>query len=376
MSVAKTAISTVELCRPARAAWRALAMFWLVLVTLICSLASVLMWLGPVHDQAVHDPLSPPLEHKPVAADSAAVPLLPHPPPITPRPAPPAAPAGAMHPIARPDPVWLEAAPHIPGGFLPRIAADGRTPMQVYAAGFDATDHHPRVAILVAGMGMNLAESEAAVAKLPGAMSLAISPYATKLDDLLDHARSAGHELLISLPLEPAGYPLNDPGHHALLTGAPIAENAQRLEWAITRFNGFVGATGALGELRGERFAASLGQMAPLLDTLAERGLLYVDPRPNARLIGAPRQSAIAYRGVDLVVDDAAENGGAAGGAAMDAALARLEKLAVARGSAIGLVGRPSPLMVDRLGVWALGLAGHGVALAPVSAVVQMPQAP
>jgi polysaccharide deacetylase 2 family uncharacterized protein YibQ len=281
-----------------------------------------------------------------------------------------------MHPIARPDPVWLEAAPHIPGGFLPRIAADGRTPMQVYAAGFDATDHHPRVAILVAGMGMNLAESEAAVAKLPGAMSLAISPYATRLDDLLDHARSAGHELLISLPLEPAGYPLNDPGHHALLTGAPIAENAQRLEWAITRFNGFVGATGALGELRGERFAASLGQMAPLLDTLAERGLLYVDPRPNARLIGAPRQSAIAYRGVDLVVDDAAENGGAAGGAAMDAALARLEKLAVARGSAIGLVGRPSPLMVDRLGVWALGLAGHGVALAPVSAVVQMPQAP
>lgn len=364
------------MCRPARTAWRALAMFWLVVVTLTCSLASLLIWLGPVREAAApiaaSSPSPPAVAPAPPAGQ--AVPLLPHPPPVDRHPMPVADISARGRALARPDAALLEPAPHIPGGFLPRIARDGRTPMQVYAAGFDAQDHRPRVAILIAGVGMNVAESAAAVEKLPGAVSLAVSPYANRLDDLLDHARNAGHELLISLPMEPAGYPLNDPGHHALLTGASMSENAQRLEWAITRFSGFVGATGALGTLRGERFAASLGQMASLFDTLAERGLLYVDPRPNARLIGGARQSAIAYRGVDLVVDDVAANG--AGAEAIDAALARLEKLAQGRGAAIGLVSQPSPLVVDRLGVWAVGLAERGLALAPVSAVVQMPQAP
>ncbi|MDR3524149.1 MAG: divergent polysaccharide deacetylase family protein [Acetobacteraceae bacterium] len=351
-------------------------MFWLVVVTLTCSLASLLIWLGPVREAAApiaaSSPSPPAVAPAPPAGQ--AVPLLPHPPPVDRHPMPVADISARGRALARPDAALLEPAPHIPGGFLPRIARDGRTPMQVYAAGFDAQDHRPRVAILIAGVGMNVAESAAAVEKLPGAVSLAVSPYANRLDDLLDHARNAGHELLISLPMEPAGYPLNDPGHHALLTGASMSENAQRLEWAITRFSGFVGATGALGTLRGERFAASLGQMASLFDTLAERGLLYVDPRPNARLIGGARQSAIAYRGVDLVVDDVAANG--AGAEAIDAALARLEKLAQGRGAAIGLVSQPSPLVVDRLGVWAVGLAERGLALAPVSAVVQMPQAP
>jgi polysaccharide deacetylase 2 family uncharacterized protein YibQ len=60
----------------------------------------------------------------------------------------------------------------------------------------------------------------------------------------------------------------------------------------------------------------------------------------------------------------------------VDAALARLEVIALNRGSAIGLIGRPAPLTIDRIGVWLLGLKAHGIALAPVSVVVQMPQAP
>jgi uncharacterized protein len=306
------------------------------------------------------------------AADADAPPtnaMLP-PPPLVHAAAAPSPPSASTQAIAPPDPALLEPAPDIPGGYLPRIAADGRAPMQVYAAHFDPSDHRPRVAILIAGMGMNLAESEAAATRLPASVSLAITPYATRLDALLDRARAAGHELLVSAPLEPAGYPFNDPGHRALLTGAPLAQNAQRLEWTLTRFNGFAGVTGALGDLHGERFVASPGQMGPMLEALAARGLFFVDARPNARMVGLARQPRMSYRGVDLVLDETP------GPDAIDAALAKLEKLAVSRGAAIGLIGRPSPVAVDRLSVWATALDGRGVSLAPVSLVVQMPQAP
>ena len=41
------------------------------------------------------------------------------------------------------------------------------------------------------------------------------------LDQLLrPGARPTEHEYLLSIPMEPQGYPLNDPGASALLTGA------------------------------------------------------------------------------------------------------------------------------------------------------------
>ena len=221
----------------------------------------------------------------------------------------------------------------------------------------------------------------AAITVLPAAISLALSPYAPRTDALLARARDTGHEVFLSLPMEPQGYPLNDPGDRALLTGASQQTNAQRLEWALTRFSGYVGATGALGGeqggLRGERFGAALDQMLPLLETLGRRGLLYVDPRPNAAWtatsLPAPTkgsQPLARSRGVDLVVDEQA------GDSAIDAALVRLEVIARKRGSAIGLLGLPAPVAMERVGVWALGLPARGVSLAPVSAVVQMPVMP
>ena len=365
--MAEAARSDDAIWGPARLAWRGLIAFWSLLVLSALVTICVLIWLGP--PLAVPEPEIAQTSRQ--SPQDPATTLLPHPPPV--RIVPLSGPGRDLAglPIATPDMRLLEAAPHIPGGFLPRIASDGRTPMDAYAAGFDLSDRRVRVSVLVAGAGMNVAETEDAATRLPAPVSFAVSPYAAKLDPLLDHIRASGHEMLVSLPLEPAGFPLNDPGDHALLTGARVEQNALRLEWVLTRFNGFVGATGALGEMRGERFSAALSQMEPLLDTLAERGLLYVDPRPSARQLGGRlRKTPVVYRGVDIVLDLEP------GSAALDAALARLEKLAVMRGGAIGLISRPSPLAVERLGVWAVALPSHGVALAPVSTVVQMPQAP
>src|SRR5260370_25952728 len=89
--------------------------------------------------------------------------------------------------------------------------------------------------------------------------------------------------------------PISEAGNYAMMARAAPAANAARLEWVLSRFAGYVGATGALGRMRGERFAAS-DQMPTLLDELGGRGLLYVDPRPDAVMAPAVMAPAAGPR--------------------------------------------------------------------------------
>jgi uncharacterized protein len=122
--------------------------------------------------------------------------------------------------------------------------------------------------------------------------------------------------------------------------------------------------TGALGSMRGERFASLADQMKSVATEFAERGLLYVDARP-----GSVPPPGVWSRTVAIIIDEPAT------AADIDDKLARLVKLAREQGSALGLVTVVRPMTTDRIAVWANGLAADGLALAPVSALVQPPAA-
>nr|WP_294506623.1 divergent polysaccharide deacetylase family protein [uncultured Rhodopila sp.] len=266
--------------------------------------------------------------------------------------------------IADPDPGLQEPDPLAPDRVLPRIAVDGRTPMHVYASGFDPTTIRPRVGIVIAGIGMSEAESMAAIRDLPAAATLAVSPYAGNLDRMLASARLAGHEYLLSVPMEPQGYPINDPDdRHALMPSLLPEENLGRLNWVLSRIAGYVGVTSALGPMRGERLAGDREQFEVFLKEVAHRGLLFADARPGE----APLPLAW-NRSVDMVVDDDPANE-----AALDARLDALSKLARDKGSALGLVSVPRPKTLERVAAWSNGLMAKGLILAPVSALVQPP---
>ncbi len=337
---------------PSRA-WVALGWFWAVVLCCVVGGAMALQVLGPPPQQTAMAPAPP-----------VAAPPAPPPEPAAAAPAPPAPPpvqvaAGIPSPIA----ALQEPAPDVAGAVLPRIGPDGRMPMQAYAAPFDAADTKPRVAVLLAGIGMTETDSEAAIRTTPPAVSLAFSPYATRPAPLLEMARAAGHETLVSIPMEPLGYPLNDAGDHALLTGLAPAQNHERLDWVLSRIAGYVGATGAMSGLMGERFAAG-EQMPPMLEELAARGLLYIEPRPSAAQLAGPVPPQPGVRVADLVIDDLP------GRPEIESRLAQLEQLARDRGSALGLAGRPDPVMVGRLQAWAASLTSRGIVLVPVSALV------
>lgn len=345
---------------PARGgAWRPLLRFWAVVGIGLAAGAGVLQVLGPPPRRVAETP--PP----PAAAPAPVAPTLT---PATPVATPIAAPAARRAtqpgaPLPAPDPALQEPAPGLDGAMLPRIAPDGRMAMQVFAAPFDAAAPRPKVAILLAGIGMALVDSEAAIRTTPPAISLAFSPYTPRPARLVGLARETGHETLISLPMEPLGYPLNDAGNRALLTGASLAQNDERLVWALSRISGYVGATAAMSGLRGERFAGS-ERMEQVLDTLAGRGLLYIDPRPPPVQRAAAPPARPGGRTVDVLVDESPVR------SEIEAQLARLEQLARDRGAALGLAGQPMPVTVDRLTAWAATLGNRGIALVPVSALV------
>jgi hypothetical protein len=236
-------------------------------------------------------------------------------------------------------------------------------PMQVYAAGFDPASQRPRVGLLLAGIGLNDADSTAAIRDLPGGVTLAISPlYSTSPTRLLELARSHEHEYVLSLALEPVGFPNNDPSPHALMTDLPPSQNLQRLTWLLARIPGYAGVTSALGALRGERFMAMSEESDPLLEAVAARGLYWVDARAG--------QGALPNawsRSIDLVIDEPADQ------ADIDKKLSDLAQLAQDHGAALGLATAPRPVTVARIAAWTTSLMARGLALAPVSAMLRPP---
>ena len=269
---------------------------------------------------------------------------------------------GQPGPIPPPDPQLLEATRLGP---LPRVAPDGRTSIRAYGRAFPRGEKRPRIAIVVGGLGLHAGLSDEAIRRLPPTTGLAFSPYAQNLQPLLNRARARGMEMLVAMPMEPAGYPSNDPGPRALLTTLPAAENAERLRWVLTRLQGYVGAVGALGGMRGERFAQAPELLAGVQDVLRDRGLLYLDPRPEAT-----NSNRAWGRTADVVIDEPATREG------VERRLQELERVAKEWGSALGVAGDASPVLLDRITSWATGLEQRGIVLAPVTAILRRPEIP
>lgn len=268
----------------------------------------------------------------------------------------------SARPIPAPDVALLEQGRF---GALPRVGSDGRTSIRAYAGQFDRQDTRPRIGIIVADIGISSAQTEDAIRRLPPAVTFAISPYAPRAAQVAERLRAKGVETLLGLPLEPAGYPLHDPGNRALLTGRSAPENMANLEWLLSRFPGYVGAIGVVGGMRGERFAAMEQSYLALQESLRNRGLLFVDARP--RVAGPVRAWG---RAVDVILDEPATR------AEIEKRLGELESMAKARGSALGLAHAATPVVVDRLVAWSAGLERRGVVLAPISVLIRRPPEP
>ncbi len=259
--------------------------------------------------------------------------------------------------LPAPDPGLVENSPDGP---LPVIGKDGRQAWQAYARPFNRNDKRPRLALVITNLGLDRKLSQSAMDRLPGAVTLAFSPYATDVKEEMLQARSLGHETLMGLPMEPLDYPRDDPGPLTLLASLSANQNIERLDKVMGKASGYVG----LMAVRGGRFASVKTALLPILESLKQRGLMFVDDKPPDQSLAAPLASqmnlpwAAATRFIDIGADPAA----------IDQALAGLEAAAQRTGTALG-VAVLSPAAIDHSATWVGTLAAKGFALAPVSAI-------
>jgi polysaccharide deacetylase 2 family uncharacterized protein YibQ len=240
-----------------------------------------------------------------------------------------------------------------PGGPLPIIAQDGRTPFQAYSRPFHANGR-PKIALVIGGLGLNAHVIQAAIETLPGAVTLSFVPYAEGLQGWIDMARAHGHEVLLETPMEPLDYPDNDPGPYTLMADAPGNETAKKLDWILSRASGYFALTNYLGS----RFLADDKAYQAFMGAVRGRGLGFIDDGLASRMSGggAPRASA------ERVIDDQLTQ------AAIDQQLLQLEASALERGQALG-AGFAYPVTLEKVARWAQGIEQRGYQLAPASAL-------
>lgn len=289
----------------------------------------------------------------------AAVPPPPPPPLETPAVEPG---AGALPPV----PV-AELVEDSQYGPLPKVASDGRRPIDVYArpsryAAKSGAGEPVRVAILVTGLGLPDSPPAAVLKGLPPSISVAYGAYGRSLQDGVTFARADGHEVLLQIPLEPNNYPTENPGPHTLLTTLPPEENMKRLQWLMSRYTGYVGVT----NLMGGKFETTQNAMTPILEEMKSRGLLYVD---DGSVQGSTAGQIAGTIGLDYSVASVQIDANASP-ADIAKQLAKLESLAKEKGAAIGVV-KAKPATVKQLAEWAGKLQSKGVVLVPVSAAVR-----
>ena len=249
-------------------------------------------------------------------------------------------------------------------GPIPRISAAGLTPFAAYGrpAAEAVTSGRPMVAVIVTGLGINEQGSLTAIDQLPDAVTLAFAPYGKTLTTTVAAARSAGHEILLEVPLEPFDYPQNDPGPQTLLTGEPARTNLDKLFWLMSRFGGYAGLVNNMGA----RFTASAADFSPMMEELGARGLGYVDDGSSNRSL-APQLAAgnkVPFSRADLVIDANPSR------ASILLALASLEAKAVENGRAIGIVSA-LPISIAAIAEWSRELETRGIELVPATALMK-----
>ena len=269
-------------------------------------------------------------------------------------------PALRSAPLPRaPDPALVENSQKGP---LPVVGSDGREAWRVYARPFDQFNKLPRISVVLYGLGTSGAATRSAIQGLPGAITLAFSPYANRLGNWIADARAAGHEILLMVPLEPRNYPDYDPGPRALLTSLTGPENTKRLEWILGRGVGYVGIT----DFMGSRFTNSTQHMRVLFRNLKKRGLMFLESRVSARAISGAIAAAskVPYASSALYIDSQASR------PAIDGQLAEAERLAKKLGAVV-VMGFLYPVTLERIAKWAATIEMRGFALAPVSAIAK-----
>ena len=221
-------------------------------------------------------------------------------------------------------------------------------------------DGRPMIAVVIDDVGLDRHRSRRAMA-LPAPVTIALMAYAGDARDQAETARTAGHELIVHLPMEPYDKSAN-PGPNALLSDLSALEFTRRLDWNLSQFSGYVGINNHMGS----RLTSDPVALEPVMVALKRRGLMFLDSRTSRHTQGLE----VAHRfGVPAVERDVFLDHDPSP-VALRAALMRVEELAQRNGFAVA-IGHPKDVTLNALEQWLPNVKARGFILVPLTAVVR-----
>lgn len=247
-------------------------------------------------------------------------------------------------------------------GPLPRVNGRGDSAAKLYARRTSLSVIHsdsPKIALLLGGMGLNRKLTEQAIRDLPADITLAFAPYGEDLQQQVNKARNEGHEVFLQVPMEPVGFPANNPGPKTLVGDAGDAENLDSLRWHMSRFTGYVG----LVNYQGSRFLSMPKALRGVLGEVKDRGLYFLEDGSMAlsSTETAAKMTRAKVQRAKVVIDaDPSPQ-------AITSALTLLEEQATGTGFAIG-TGSGLEVTIETVRDWAKAAAERGIVLVPISA--------
>lgn len=248
-------------------------------------------------------------------------------------------------------------------GPIPAPNAQGLTPASAYKKPAGTNVSGTPVSIVIGGLGINRTVTQQAISNLPADVTLSFAAHAPNLQNWIDQARRAGHEVLLELPMESYSFDATEPGSEfALKSDSSQSDNLQNLDRMLSRGQGYFGIT----NFNGDKFLARSDAVAPVIDHLSKAGLGFVFDgafsAPSLPVMAASSKLPFsqAYTLLDLVPDSTN----------IDLELSRLQAKASAGGGAVAF-GFAYPQTIDSVSRWAANLSGSGLVLVPASTTLK-----
>ena len=154
--------------------------------------------------------------------------------------------------------------------FGPVPAKSAGNSLLAYRRPFQRQAGKQPVSLVIGGLGVNRPLTQSAIDTLPADVTLSFAAHSIGLQDWVDAARRDGHEVLIEIPFESANFnPAAPEADQTIRVSIPPAENFRRLEWMLSRAQGYAG----LINFNGDVFLTRTDMASPLMDVLSQTGL-------------------------------------------------------------------------------------------------------
>ncbi|NKD76540.1 divergent polysaccharide deacetylase family protein [Haematospirillum sp. H1815] len=216
------------------------------------------------------------------------------------------------------------------------------------------------VAIVIDDMGVDQVRSRRVI-DLPGPLTTSFLTFAHDLKHQARSAAAAGHELMMHMPMEPKGKV--SPGPDALLVRMGKEEIASRVHNMLDRMEDYVG----INNHQGSKFTENEAGLKVVMTALKQRRLFFLDSRTSGQSVGGRIAEEEGVRTIDrdIFLDHENRPG------YVEKQLALTEDLAKRRGYAIA-IGHPRDATIGALRRWLPTLSSKGIALVPVSTLIDM----